>query len=314
MSAYRTGFNHYKSFVANYSLVAPNGVFYLPDEKLLMNFVVYLSECHGLSHQAIKLYLSGVRHFFIMSHSKDPLTDDCHKPFLKLQLLLRGIKKSRPTSIDTRLPITIDILRAMCQVLLSPGIFGCYTDTLLASVFTIAFWGFLRCSEFTSPATFDPDSNLTIEDIIWSPDHSSFDLRLKKSKSDPFRQGVVLQFYPMDKTVCPVAKLKTYLDLCYPNHPPPRNNPVFMMDGKALSRDKFIPLLKTTLRRAGFEPGNFNGHSFRKGGASTAARSGVQDHMLQVLGRWNSDAYLRYIQTDRGQIRTAQKTMCSYRA
>lgn len=307
LSAYRTGFNHFKSFVSNY----PSYKDSLPDEQLLMNFVVYLSECNGLSIHSIKLYLSGVRHFFIMSHSRDPLMDNHNRPFLKLQLLLRGIKRSHPIRPDSRMAITVDILRAMCQALANPGIFGRYTDTLLASVFTIAFWGFLRCSEFTAPAVFDPDSNLTIGDIIWAADRTSFDLELKKSKCDPFRHGVTLQFYPVDNVVCPVAKLRDYLNVCYPNHIPDPNYPLFMLDGKALARDKFIGLLKTTLGRAGFEPARYNGHSFRKGGATTAARAGIQDHMLQVLGRWKSDAYLRYIRTDRAEIRRAQETMCS---
>lgn len=40
---------------------------------------------------------------------------------------------------------------------------------------------------------------------------------------------------------------------------------------------------------------NLNTHSFRIGGASAAASSGVPDSIIKILGRWSSDCYRRYI-------------------
>ena len=36
-------------------------------------------------------------------------------------------------------------------------------------------------------------------------------------------------------------------------------------------------------------------HSFRIGGASAAASAGVSDSVIQILGRWSSDTYRRYL-------------------
>ena len=38
-----------------------------------------------------------------------------------------------------------------------------------------------------------------------------------------------------------------------------------------------------------------NTHSFRIGGATAAASDGISDSTIQILGRWSSDAYRRYL-------------------
>ena len=40
--------------------------------------------------------------------------------------------------------------------------------------------------------------------------------------------------------------------------------------------------------------GCYTGHSFRRGGATYAFRSGVPGELIQVMGDWKSDAYKRY--------------------
>ncbi|CAG2192648.1 unnamed protein product [Mytilus edulis] len=56
-----------------------------------------------------------------------------------------------------------------------------------------------------------------------------------------------------------------------------------------LSRDTFISLLRDLLFRLGYNDSKFCGHSFRIGAATSAAAAGVEDHIIQTLGRWSFD-------------------------
>ena len=51
----------------------------------------------------------------------------------------------------------------------------------------IAFFGFLRCGEFTVLQSFDPDSNVCSEDITINDDHPTLHLKSSKNRSFPLR-------------------------------------------------------------------------------------------------------------------------------
>ena len=60
--------------------------------------------------------------------------------------------------------------------------------------------------------------------------------------------------------------------------------------------------VKKALQLAGADASDFNGHSFRIGAASTAAANGMEDSLVKTLGRWESDAYQRYIKIPREEL------------
>ena len=65
----------------------------------------------------------------------------------------------------------------------------------------------------------------------------------------------------------------------------------------SLTRPAFIELLRSRLSAKGYPARSYSGHSFRRGGASTAFRAGVRGELIKVQGDWKSDAYLRYLHT-----------------
>lgn len=71
-------------------------------------------------------------------------------------LLLNGIKREKPQDKDSRLPLTLPLLKTLITQLRN-GCFGSYTDILLETVLLTAFYGFLRGGEFTTRTDhFDP--------------------------------------------------------------------------------------------------------------------------------------------------------------
>lgn len=79
-------------------------------EPVLILFVAQLSL--RLAHGSVRSYLSAIRHMHLAQGFGDPLAGA-----LRLQLALKGLKRSKPRDKDSRLPITPYILRRIKTVL-----------------------------------------------------------------------------------------------------------------------------------------------------------------------------------------------------
>ena len=56
-------------------------------------------------------------------------------------------------------------------------------------------------------------------------------------------------------------------------------------------------LLRNTLLKAGINADDYLGHSFQRGGANFAIKSGVSFPLIKCQGDWASNAYERYLGT-----------------
>ncbi len=75
------------------------------------------------------------------------------------------------------------------------------------------------------------------------------------------------------------------------------NEPLFNIGEGAFNRKRITEVLRQRLRSLGHD-GHYASHSFCRGAATEARNSGVPKAMIMLLGRWKSDAYLRYIEID----------------
>ena len=123
-------------------------------------------------------------------------------------------------------------------------------------------------------------------------------IRLKASKTDPFRQGVDIVVERTHNELCPVAALLAYLVIR-------GAKPGFLFqfqDGRLLTKSRFVEAVRQALARIGLNPLHYAGLSFRIGAATTAGACGFNDSLIQMLGRWSSTAYLTYIRPPREQL------------
>ena len=268
-------------------------------EETLLLFASYLAK-QGLAHTTIKVYLSAVRNLHVSA--------GLHLEFAqqltpRLELVLQGIKKEYLRTSQhrhTRLPITKSIMSKIRLVLQQRT--NNYNNKLLWAACCTAFFGFLRCSEFTVPSQndYDPDSHLSLSDVSVDSrmEPSMIRIYIKQSKTDPFRQGVHLCLGRTGNAICPVTSLLSYL-IIRKGTP----GPLFVMEnGQYLTRQLFGAHLNSILQEVGQNAKHYNTHSFRIGAATSARESGVSDENIQMLGRWKSDAYKLYIRTPREEL------------
>jgi hypothetical protein len=278
-------------------------------EQLLIGFCAFCSEKLQLRFSTIKLYLSGIRFYYLRNWGFSPLEGANGQGLQCLHTILTGIKKKQMDNVRTlRLPITADILRRMC-LLLTAGTFTVFTDSLIQAACVVAFFGFLRCGEFTCYAAFDPSVNLCISDVLVLEDR--LELTLTKSKTDPFRHGVTIFIYKNNTCICPVTAMERYLSLraLLPNSS--TSSSLFIdADAKPMTRSFFVRHVKSLLFQVGLNPDLYNGHSFRVGSATSSHKARLEDHLIKSLGRWSSDCYTRYIRTSPAILKQAQFQIC----
>ena len=230
----------------------------------------------------------------------------------RLEYVLAGLKReeahtgARP---KPRLPITAEVLKRMKQVWLSPPVKA--DDRMLWAAACTGFFGFLRAGEFTVPSkqAYDPEVHLNLADMaIDSHEHPSLiRLLIKQSKTDPFREGVEVFLGASKGEICPVRALVDYLSVR-----PATPGPLFVFDsGSPLTRAALVANLHEALQQVGLNHREYNGHSFRIGAATTAAQRGLEDSLIQTLGRWKSEAYKTYIKLPRSQLAVVSQTLAS---
>ena len=110
------------------------------DEWTLCLFVTFLART--IKHSSIKVYLSGVRALHIDHGFPDPLIN-C----LRLQQVVRGIKRCQGSSSSSRLPITDDLMLVIWQSLDLHLPDHC----MFWAACSLGYFGFLCALEFTVP-------------------------------------------------------------------------------------------------------------------------------------------------------------------
>lgn len=265
---YQSGLNAFANFCARFNILP------LPASSLtLQYFCAYVSQ--HISYKTLKVYLSAIRLLHIEHDLPDPTDDSL------LELVCRGIRRQQGDNKRPRLPITINILRTLKNQL-RVSQYSPLEQRMLWASFTLAFYGFLRISEYT---------NLQWSDVTVSGNEIS--IKLRQSKTDPFRRGHSISIHASDSSTCPLRAFKLYSALITNKLP---SSPVFSAGQfSPLSRTKLNTVLRNLLQQAGVNQSCYASHSFRIGAATTAAAAGLPSWLIQKLGRWTSNTYASYI-------------------
>ena len=110
-------------------------------------------------------------------------------------------------------------------------------DSLMVwAAMTLAFFGFLCIGELTCDFDFNSECHLTFSDLVFMPKSSPkyILVRLKVSKTDPFRKEPTIVIGRANTNLCPISAMVAYLESCSPL---PNSGPLFtFQSGSFLTR------------------------------------------------------------------------------
>ena len=194
---------------------------------------------------------------------------------------------SRSKCTKRELLSLICVLSFACKVVKPGRMF--LRRLMLTSAVTLAFFGLFRVSEYTchSRHQFYSQTTLLFRNVTIAPSLNLVAVRIKCSKTDPFRTGCIIRIGSTGGQSCPVVALLHYSNI----HPFPIGPLFIFANGFFLTRSHITNLLRLSLP----DVPHINTHSFRIGGATAAASAGIPDSTIQTLGRRSSDAYRRYL-------------------
>ena len=245
-------------------------------------FIAYMFD-HKYAPSTVNTYVSALGYCHKLAGFFDPT-----KIFFIIQML-KGYGKIG-SRLDSRPAITLPILQriVMSAIHLSDSH---YNICQFRAMCSLAFFAFLRVGEITASAS---GHTLQINQLTKLVNHKQEIVALKvtffNSKHNynqrPFSLKISRQNF-----CCPVQLILEFLHL-RGNKP----GPLFIMrDGCPVSRSVFSEKLSICIKYCGLDPSRYKGHSFRIGAASHAAEGGMSDAQIRTLGRWKSNAFLKYI-------------------
>ncbi|XP_020911320.1 uncharacterized protein LOC110249079 [Exaiptasia diaphana] len=123
-------------------------------------------------------------------------------------------------------------------------------------------------------------------------------LYIKRSKTDQVGKWTLLYLSHSGHRVCALCSMKKNLQLQHLRTDFTTSSPLFRLtNGLPNSRQALMDFVSSLLLLIGLNPSRYSGHSFRIGGATSASLAGLTDYEIQLLGRWKSDCYKRYIRS-----------------
>ena len=295
LSSYLTGWNCFKQFHTTHNLPFPS-----LDVGTFSAFITYANSAQSIRTGSIRGYISGIN-FLVKLATDEPCAALSHA---HIKMLLKGLKKSEQCALPTRQPLTADLL-ARCIFTLRAGYSSPTIDKCLEAMFLLAYFGFLRCSEFTAASrAFVPSAHATISDVAFI-DSDTLVFNLKHSKSNQAGPPEQIHLFRLNSFLSPYEPIHDHVNYRLSQSANP-HDPLFTSEsGHVATRSWFHSHLRHVLFRSGLPPSSFSAHSFRIGAASQGGRRGLPDHTIQSLGRWSSQAYHSYIRSDVESIRQA---------
>lgn len=288
---YRSQLQCYLNFCAQMDIVPVPVSF----EGISM-YIAYLAHIKGLRFCTIDNYLVIVKHLHRAEGAQDPI-DNWH-----VKHLLQGVKRVLGTAQVGAELVTPDMLLTIKKHLNLYNLL----DLSVWCACLIGFFGLLRPGNFLVRDKSVPILRIGQVESCKNNFHITFNY----TKTIQFREkelNIILPNIP-GHPLCPASALYRLLSLHVLLGSDGQTPLLCQNIVKPLNYNNFILLVNQILAKAGYQL-KLTGHSFRRGGATWAFQVGLPGEIIQDLGMWKSNAYLRYIETDH---KTKQEAMIKF--
>ncbi len=242
-------------------------------------FVAHLDSANH-TRATIWTYVSTVSHSHKLADVDDPTT----------RFWVRKLIKAAGSGSQCRAarrPITLEILRKITHMaqLSLPS----YDASLMRAVFSLCFHECARIVEMVCSNGLATNAILTQNVAIRRREMSiTFSFFKHHKGSTP----VTRTFQGATSDVCPAQLLRAYA-LVRPGH---WRAPLFVWSNGAQVDAKKVKLcLQSCLLGAGEASAELSPHSFRIGAVSELAEKGASESHLQMMGKWKSNVYMKYL-------------------
>ncbi|XP_057175830.1 uncharacterized protein LOC130545391 [Triplophysa rosa] len=263
LQSYLTAWKSFKSFHQAFSIPFP----YF-SVLTITSYISFLNSSKNLQASSIKGYMSGVQFFhkLIFNSPSAAIASS------QTSMLIKGIQRTLPAHPDARQPITLDIL-TRCISTLHKGYHSKHVDRTLDTMFILAFFGFLRCSEISITSIFNPLIHPTVSDLsVLDSETMSFSITKQDGPNQERTFHLHIQPPVTNSTLSDPPSLPSLQEIPNQNH---LLDPLFVDESnRPATRFWFQKHLKAVLLLSGIPADHFSGHSFRIGAATTAAQKG----------------------------------------
>lgn len=254
------------------------------DTLIIAMFVAYLYQI-GYSYSTILSNISALSFMYKVLSVRDNTKDGL------IQKVLQGVKNLSMPS-NSLLPIGCylldQILNRMDRLLINH-----YDKCLYKSIFLWLYYACLRVSEVASSGYNNShaiqSNNVVLymkENRIVSVIINMFSYKFSKGKTVKLLLSRV-----KGKQYCPVHAFEEYMKI----RPKVSGNLFVQSSGIKISRAQIVEILQFCLQSLNLNTCRYNTHSFRIGRATDLALRGVSTEQIRMIGRWASDAYLKYV-------------------
>lgn len=225
----------------------------------------------GAAYSTIRSHLSALRHHCIRYDIEARLDSS------RIRLLLKGIKRDSGEQAS-KAAVTISHLKRLIDT--SRRILDLRRHTKFEAMATVAFFGFLRPSEFCVTKA---GHYIKWKNVKFSKRGNDVKIALSSFKHSTV--GGLIYLNSRESSICPVECLKRYRKKFEGAH------------GEALfeiTLEEFQKTLEMVRKGAGIRT-LLTPHCFRHGGATWAGKQGWTDARIRTHGRWKSDAFKKYV-------------------